>query len=74
MALAKLRPQEVEVLALCVWEEVAVRDAAVALGVAEGTVRSRLSRARSRLRALADPAPEVPPGPTTLTTGLGAQR
>ncbi|WP_067450271.1 RNA polymerase sigma factor [Actinomadura macra] len=39
-----------EVLALCVWEGLDYADAAAALGVAVGTVRSRLARARARLR------------------------
>ncbi len=49
-ALATLRPREREVLALCVWEGLDYQAAALALGVPVGTVRSRLSRARTRLR------------------------
>jgi RNA polymerase sigma-70 factor (ECF subfamily) len=41
-----------EVLVLCVWSELSYEDAAVALGVPIGTVRSRLSRTRARLREL----------------------
>src|SRR5450755_201226 len=55
-----LRPGERDVLALCVWSELGYAAAAVALGVPVGTVRSRLSRARRKLRRLAaeggDPA------------------
>lgn len=54
---AALSRQEQEVLALCVWSELSYEDAASALDVPVGTVRSRLSRARSRLREL-----EVPIG------------
>jgi RNA polymerase sigma factor (sigma-70 family) len=52
-ALDKLPYSDREVLALCVWSELSYEDAAVALGVPVGTVRSRLSRARARLRKLA---------------------
>jgi RNA polymerase sigma factor (sigma-70 family) len=52
-ALAALRQSEREVLALCVWSGLDYAAAAAALGVPTGTVRSRLSRARARLRQLA---------------------
>ncbi|MDR2988004.1 MAG: RNA polymerase sigma factor [Nocardiopsaceae bacterium] len=48
-ALASLRRTEREVLALCVWSGLDYRAAAEALGVPVGTVRSRLSRARTKL-------------------------
>jgi RNA polymerase sigma factor (sigma-70 family) len=51
--LATLPPAELDVFVLCAWLEVAYEDAAVALGIPVGTVRSRLSRARRRLRELA---------------------
>ena len=50
--LARLPRREQEVFALCAWSEVGYEDAAVALRVPVGTVRSRLSRARARLREL----------------------
>ncbi|MDH6452038.1 MULTISPECIES: RNA polymerase sigma factor [unclassified Streptomyces] len=53
-ALASLRRPEREVLVLCLWEGLEYADAARALGVPVGTVRSRLSRARSRLRKFAE--------------------
>lgn len=53
-ALASLKRREREVLVLCLWEGLAYADAAAALGVPVGTVRSRLSRARRRLASLAD--------------------
>jgi RNA polymerase sigma-70 factor (ECF subfamily) len=48
-ALRKLRRPEREVLALCVWSGLDYAAAAEALGVPVGTVRSRLSRARTKL-------------------------
>ncbi|MET7692234.1 RNA polymerase sigma factor [Streptomyces sp. NPDC005483] len=53
-ALASLRRPEREVLVLCLWEGLEYADAARALGIPVGTVRSRLSRARGRLRKLAE--------------------
>jgi RNA polymerase sigma factor (sigma-70 family) len=52
VALAALRTSEREVLALCVWAGLDYVEAATALGVRVGTVRSRLSRARARLARL----------------------
>ncbi|WP_435973010.1 RNA polymerase sigma factor [Streptomyces sp. Qhu_M48] len=49
-ALGTLRRTEREVLVLCLWEGLAYTEAAQALGVPVGTVRSRLSRARTKLR------------------------
>ena len=51
--LAALRPAERDVLALCVWSGLDYAEAASALGIPVGTVRSRLSRARDKLRAQA---------------------
>ena len=50
--IAKLPRREQEVLALCAWAGLSYEDAALALGLPVGTVRSRLSRARSRVREL----------------------
>jgi RNA polymerase sigma factor (sigma-70 family) len=47
-----------DVLALCVWSELSYEEAAIALDVPVGTVRSRLSRARARLHDEADVAPQ----------------
>ncbi|MEV7521332.1 RNA polymerase sigma factor [Streptomyces sp. NPDC091371] len=52
-ALAQLRRAEREVFTLCVWSGLGYAEAAEALGVPVGTVRSRLARARTRLRKLA---------------------
>jgi RNA polymerase sigma-70 factor (ECF subfamily) len=51
-ALQKLSPEQREVLLLVALEELSYEEAAKALGVPIGTVMSRLSRARERLRAL----------------------
>lgn len=51
-ALEALRKPEREVLALCVWSGLDYAEAAEALGVPVGTVRSRLSRARKKLQKL----------------------
>lgn len=53
VALGRLRKREREVFVLCVWSELTYAAAAQALGVPVTTVRSRLSRARQRLRQLA---------------------
>ncbi|MFD3330967.1 RNA polymerase sigma factor [Streptomyces sp. NPDC058701] len=51
-ALSRLRRAEREVVALCVWSGLDYAAAAQALGIPVGTVRSRLSRARKKLRKL----------------------
>jgi RNA polymerase sigma factor (sigma-70 family) len=53
-AMGGLRQAEQEVLALCDWAGLSYAEAAVAIGVPEGTVRSRLFRARQHLRDLAN--------------------
>ncbi|MCX2181976.1 RNA polymerase sigma factor [Streptomyces sp. SKN60] len=53
-ALAALRRTEREVLSLCLWQGLDYAAAAQVLGVPVGTVRSRLSRARKKLKKLAD--------------------
>lgn len=52
--LGRLRRHEREVIALCVWGGLDYAQAAEALGVPVGTVRSRLSRARARLREIVE--------------------
>jgi RNA polymerase sigma-70 factor (ECF subfamily) len=49
-SLSKLPKREQEVIALCGWADLSYEDAAAALNIPVGTVRSRLSRARARLR------------------------
>ena len=49
-ALAALRPDEREILLLHAWAELTDFEIAAALGLPLGTVKSRLSRTRDRLR------------------------
>jgi RNA polymerase sigma factor (sigma-70 family) len=51
-ALARLGDVDREVLTLTVWEELQPREVAEVLGLSAGAVRTRLSRARARLREL----------------------
>jgi RNA polymerase sigma factor (sigma-70 family) len=48
-ALQQLPESDKDVLSLCLWSELSYEDAAAALEIPVGTVRSRLSRARARL-------------------------
>ncbi|MEV6521668.1 sigma-70 family RNA polymerase sigma factor [Longispora sp. NPDC051575] len=49
-ALAGIAPSDLEVLLLIAWAELSGEETARALGIPAGTVRSRLHRARTRLR------------------------
>ena len=70
-AMAALTRRELEVISLCVWSELSYQEAADALGIPVGTVRSRLSRARERIRGLVVEAatPSVPAHPHPATRG-----
>jgi RNA polymerase sigma-70 factor, ECF subfamily len=50
-ALAQLPESDRDVVILIAWEELSYREVAAALAIPEGTVRSRLNRARRTLRA-----------------------
>lgn len=61
-----------DALLLVVWGELSYQEAASALGISVGTVRSRIARARERLaRDLSDAAPESQTGasPAAVTEG-----
>jgi RNA polymerase sigma factor (sigma-70 family) len=53
-AFRQLRPSEQDVLALCVWQGLSHKHAALALGLPTGRVKARLDRALTRLDELAE--------------------
>ena len=61
-ALGRLVPEQREVLLLVALEDMAYADIAQTLGIPLGTVMSRLSRGRERLRILLDGTPSAPGG------------
>ncbi|WP_370617547.1 RNA polymerase sigma factor [Mumia sp. Pv 4-285] len=68
-ALSRLPAEERDVLLLVVWDQLTPTEAAQTLGVAPGTARSRLHRARTRIRAAwSTPTPAtVPPSPEEIS-------
>jgi RNA polymerase sigma-70 factor (ECF subfamily) len=58
-ALASLSAAEREVLLLFAWADLSYDEIASALGIPVGTVRSRLSRGRARVRELLSPSGQV---------------
>ncbi|MFF7677029.1 RNA polymerase sigma factor [Actinacidiphila glaucinigra] len=72
--LRRLRRQDREVIALCVAAGLDYREAAEALDIPVGTVRSRLSRARNRLARLsAAPAPGARVEPDGARGGIESE-
>jgi RNA polymerase sigma factor (sigma-70 family) len=63
-AVTALPDGERDALVLAVWEGLTYEEIAAALGIPVGTVRSRINRARHRLRE-----PEPPTGGVPMTTG-----
>jgi RNA polymerase sigma-70 factor (ECF subfamily) len=65
-ALARLRPDEQELLRLTEWERLSPAEAATVLGCSPGTLRVRLHRARRHLadalRCTGEPREKEPPG------------
>jgi RNA polymerase sigma-70 factor (ECF subfamily) len=57
-ALALLGPEDQEILRLCGWEELTPGEIATVLGISQVAARSRLHRARHRLRAALQRVPE----------------
>jgi RNA polymerase sigma-70 factor (ECF subfamily) len=66
--LRKLDPDQLDVLLLYAWEELSYEEIAAALRIPVGTVRSRLARARSRLRTALD---QGNPGDATAQEASG---
>jgi RNA polymerase sigma-70 factor (ECF subfamily) len=71
-AMRKLRRQDRDVLAMCDWEGLSYVEAASALNIPVGTVKSRLSRARLRLRELLAGVDPVVPQPQQPATNWAA--
>jgi RNA polymerase sigma-70 factor (ECF subfamily) len=61
-ALSRVPAEELDALLLYAWAELSYPEIARALEIPTGTVRSRLSRARARLRAALDDSPPAPIG------------
>lgn len=61
-ALQRLPRAQREALALCVWSGVSYADAAAQLGIAEVSVRARVSKAKARLAGLVEPVVTVMSG------------
>lgn len=61
----QLSREDQEVIALCDWSDLDYDAAATALAIPVGTVKSRLSRAHERLRALVDSTRDGVPQPST---------
>jgi RNA polymerase sigma factor (sigma-70 family) len=75
-AIAELASLDREVLELTLWEGLEPREVATVLGVPARTVRTRLSRARARLRLRLGDDPVAAghePGEPTMTTPEGRQ-
>jgi RNA polymerase sigma factor (sigma-70 family) len=61
-ALARLSTADREIIVLVAWEHLSYEDVAHAMKIELGTVRSRLSRARARLRELVAESGELSDG------------
>jgi RNA polymerase sigma-70 factor (ECF subfamily) len=68
--LAQLPRREQDVFVLCAWTGLSYEDAALALGIPVGTVRSRLSRARQHLRELDPDGGHEPCGTPSVEEAL----
>jgi RNA polymerase sigma factor (sigma-70 family) len=67
--LSDLRPEEQEVVTLCDWAGLSYVEAAEALKVPTGTVRSRLSRAHQHLREAINASDQLLPSTTSSDRG-----
>ena len=71
--LAVLRVEEREVIALCDWANLSYAEAATAIGIPIGTVRSRLSRAHARIRQLVEDEERTDPPAVAHTSTLAKE-
>jgi RNA polymerase sigma-70 factor (ECF subfamily) len=69
--LAELPEVERELLLLVVWEELSPSEAAHVVGIPTGTARSRLHRARGRMRDLLEESARVAPVPLKAGSARG---
>ena len=72
-ALAQLAHKDRDALLLYAWADLSYEEIARALGIPIGTVRSRLSRARSRLRELISPDGQLQVEPLSTEGGRDAR-
>jgi RNA polymerase sigma-70 factor (ECF subfamily) len=70
MIASRLKAKEREIIALCDWSGVSYSEAATALKIPVGTVRSRLSRAREHMRTLLDEAITQDPRPQLVALDI----
>jgi RNA polymerase sigma-70 factor (ECF subfamily) len=73
-AIAKLAPEQRQVILLVGLEGMQYEEVALILGVPVGTVRSRLSRGRDQLRRLMDMGEEAPPQTTQVASSAARRR
>lgn len=73
-ALRELPSAERELLLLTVWEQLTAAEAAQTVGIAAGTARSRLHRARGRMRELLEGRHSPLPAGRALTISLKGTR
>jgi len=73
-AIAKLAPEQRQVILLVGLEGMQYEEVALILGVPVGTVRSRLSRGREQLRRLMDMVDEAPPRAAKATGSAERRR
>jgi RNA polymerase sigma factor (sigma-70 family) len=71
-AVSRLPRREQDVLSLVAWADLSHAEIAAALGISVGTVKSRLSRARARLRLDEQAAGGQPPPAPAPTTANGS--
>ncbi len=70
-ALSRLNDDERELVLLAAFSELSYRELAEATGLSDGTVRSKLSRSKNKLRELIGPVGEVRVEPPTKSAQGG---